>query len=61
MRRVIPPEELTVMLPVGFRLEEDEDVVMLLHDDRDIATFSATGVDPRQIEHEAEECLLKGA
>ncbi len=52
-------EKLGIKLPEGFRLEEDEDYVYLFYRDTEVAVFSAIGVDPREIEKEAENCLGK--
>ena len=49
-----------IKLPPGFILEEDEDFVYLFRGDTHtlVATFSAIGADPREIERAAQEAYL---
>ena len=54
-----PKEELGINLPEGFSLREDEDFVYLHYGDKQVAVFSTSGVDPREIEKEAELFLKK--
>lgn len=53
----IPQDKLTIDLPPGFRLMEDEDTTHLFYGDEQVAFFSSTGVDPKEIERAAEEHL----
>ncbi len=44
-------------LPPGFYLMEEEDFIFLYYEKEKVTTFSAPGVDPRQIREEAEKYL----
>lgn len=57
--RDLKPSEINVELPVGFSLGEDADFVYLLREGKQVAVFSARGVDPRTIEKEAENALMQ--
>ena len=47
-------------LPEGFSLwEDDHNVYLFYGEDRQVAVFSATGVDPQEIEKEAKLFLEK--
>ena len=52
-----PREERGPYLPSGYRLDEtDPDAVVLRRaDGTEVATFSAVGADPREVEREAWE------
>lgn len=59
MRIPVSPEELAVKLPVGFHLEEEEDILFLLHGNEEVATFLTTGVNPAKIEKAAQKALMQ--
>lgn len=44
-------------IPPGFKLMEDMDGLYLFYGEKRVATFSATGADPKEIEKEAEKYL----
>jgi hypothetical protein len=46
-----------LQLPPGFFLKEDEDFLYLFYEDVQVAVFSATGVDPKEIEKTADDYL----
>lgn len=54
----VPQDKLTIELPEGFRLMEEEDFVHLFYGDKKVATFSSTGVDPKKIEEAAQQYLI---
>ena len=55
-RRSAPVPEPGVVLPPGYRLQVDPDVLILSRaDGSTVAAFSALGADPREVEREAEK------
>ncbi len=54
--RSAPVPEPGVVLPPGYRLEMDPDVLILRGDDGSmVAVFSAPSVDPEEVKREAEK------
>lgn len=53
----VPEEELNIKLPSGFHLEEEGDFLFLFFGEKKIANFTATGVNPKEVEKEANEYL----
>ena len=56
----VPEEALKekgIELPPGFYLEEEGDFLFLYFEEKKIANFTATGVNPKEVEREAKEHL----
>lgn len=53
----IPASDLKVVLPPGFCLMEDNDLVYLFKEEAEVARWSKAGVNPAEIEKAAQEAV----